>query len=178
MNKITLTMFASMLVAGSLLIGCAEQTASQKDNAEPQIDASLFVLTAAPDSAQSVLTSRESAQDKDEIVIKGRIGGSSNPFVDGAAAFTIVDETLPYCGEGEEDCGCPTPWDYCCETSEVIARHSATIKFVDENNRPRRFDPKTVLGVKELSMIVVQGKAQRDDAGNLTVLAEKIFIQQ
>lgn len=177
MNKITLTIFVSMLVAGSLLIGCADQTASQQDNAEPQVDASQFVLTRAPENAQSVLALRESAQDEDEIVIRGRIGGSSNPFVDGAAAFTIVDVTLPYCGEGEEECGCPTPWDYCCETSEDIAGHSATIKFVDENDRPRRFDPKSMLNIQELSMVVVQGKVKRN-AGNLTVLAEKIFVQQ
>ena len=35
-----------------------------------------------------------------------------------------------------------------------------------------------MLGVQELSTIVVKGKAQRDDAGNLTVLASGIFVKQ
>jgi hypothetical protein len=33
-----------------------------------------------------------------------------------------------------------------------------------------------LLGVNELSKIVVRGKAERDDQGNLTVLADKVHV--
>jgi hypothetical protein len=32
--------------------------------------------------------------------------------------------------------------------------------------------------VKELSTVVIKGKAQRDDAGNLTVLANGVFVKK
>ncbi len=48
--------------------------------------------------------------------LSGRIGGSEKPFVDGLAAFTIVDLKVPYCADDE---GCPTPWDYCCNQKDV-----------------------------------------------------------
>jgi hypothetical protein len=33
------------------------------------------------------------------------------------------------------------------------------------------------LGAKELSTVVVKGKAKRDDAGNLTVLASGVYVR-
>lgn len=39
-------------------------------------------------------------------------------------------------------------------------------------------DAKELLGVKELSTVIVKGKAQRDDAGNLTVLATDVFVKK
>ena len=35
-----------------------------------------------------------------------------------------------------------------------------------------------LLDVKELSTVVVAGKAQRDDAGNLTVLASGVYVKK
>lgn len=39
-------------------------------------------------------------------------------------------------------------------------------------------DAKQLLDVKELSAVVVRGKAQRDDAGNLTVLARGVYVKK
>jgi len=39
-------------------------------------------------------------------------------------------------------------------------------------------DARKLLNVRELSTVVVAGKAQRDDAGNLTVLASGVFVKQ
>ena len=103
----------------------------------------------------------------------GLIGGSSKPFVDGLAAFTIVDPKVPYCANDE---GCPTPWDYCCQT-EAVKDNIATIKVVDEAGKPVAGDVKAMLNVKELSTVVVQGKAKRDDLGNLTVAASNVFVR-
>ena len=52
------------------------------------------------------------------------------------------------------------------------------VKVVDATNALVKTDAKRLLGVKELSTVVVQGKAQRDDAGNLTVLATGIYIEK
>ena len=169
----TFTLFA--------ITGCtgekSDDNSTEDSAAVEQVDASQFVLAAAPDNALTVLAVKDSAENGDDVVISGRIGGSSHPFVDGVAAFTIVDAALPACND-EEDCGCSTPWDYCCETADAIAKHSATIKFTGDDQRPRRFDPRTIFDVVELQTVVVTGKAKRDDAGNLTILAEKIFVKK
>ena len=59
-----------------------------------------------------VIKVRQEAKDQTDVVIVGRIGGSENPWVDGRAAFSIVDPSLKSCAEVGLD-NCPKPWDYC-----------------------------------------------------------------
>jgi hypothetical protein len=73
-----------------------------------------YILTKEPKGAATVLATREKAKDKDNVVVVGRIGGRKNPWVKGAAAFSLVDTSLKACSERPGDT-CPTPWDYCCE---------------------------------------------------------------
>ncbi len=41
-----------------------------------------------------------------------------------------------------------------------------------------RADARELLKVKELSTVVVKGKAKRDDAGNLTILASGVYVKK
>ena len=91
------------------------------------------------------------------------------------AAFTIVDLAIPPCGADGEDDDCPTPWDYCCKTDQ-LKDNSALVKIVGPDGKTVSKDARELLGVKELSKVVVQGKAQQDEQGNLTVMAEKVYI--
>jgi hypothetical protein len=50
------------------------------------------------------------------------------------------------------------------------------IKVVDAAGGTVEQDARKLLGVKELQTVVVKGKAKRDEAGNLTVLATGVFI--
>lgn len=161
--------------------GCADSTstdAPESATSDPAATASTpdatYVLATEPEGAGGVGEIRESSKDKDEVTVVGRIGGSGEPFVDGLAAFTIVDPKVAHCSEEE---GCPTPWDYCCTQNEV-KDNIATVRVVDDQGKLVAKDAKELLGVKELSTVVVQGKAQRDDQGNLTVLAEKVFVKE
>jgi len=175
---------ASVALTFGILIsvGCGQPETADNDTgsnktAMEKVNAADFVLTAEPAGAKSVSKIRESSSNEDKVIIAGRIGGSSHPWVDGIAAFTIVDESLPACGDGEE-CNCPTPWDYCCESSETIAANSVTIKFVDENKKARRFDPQESLGLDELQTVVIEGTVDRDDTGKFTILAQKLFVRK
>ncbi len=93
--------------------GCGKQAAESKP-AVPlsKIDAGQFLLTAEPADAQGVIQVRKSSQDKDDVVVVGRIGGSEVPWIEGRAAFSIVDPSLKCCGEVGAD-NCPKPWDFC-----------------------------------------------------------------
>lgn len=108
--------FVAGVIAGVLMAaGCSQEDTNPKSNASNlsiEIDGTKFLLASEPAGATDVIKVREAAQDSDDVVIVGRIGGSEDPWVDGRAAFTIVDLSLKSCLEcGSE--GCPKPWDYC-----------------------------------------------------------------
>lgn len=161
-----------LAVAGGLLVGCAESQVA--DSETPATDSSsAWLAETEPVDAVPVGTARESVQDQQPVTLVGTIGGSAKPFVEGLAAFTIVDTSVPYCAADE---GCPTPWDYCC-TQDKVKDNIATVKLVDESGQPVAEDARDLLNVKELSTVVVQGTAERDDEGNLTVAANKVFVR-
>lgn len=54
----------------------------------------------------------------------------------------------------------------------------ALVKVVDENGSLVEVDAKGLLEVKELSTVIIKGRAQRDDAGNLTVLASGVYVKK
>jgi hypothetical protein len=134
-----------------------------------------LLLKSEPADAKTVIEARKALKDGDDVVVTGRIGGAVDPWVEGRAAFSIVDQTLIPCSERPGD-SCTTPWDYCCDTDR-LPQSLATIKFVDGQGKTLSTDARKLLGVKELQIVVVKGKAKRDDAGNLTVLATGLFAK-
>lgn len=134
---------------------------------------SQYLAASEPADAIPVGEARAAIEDKQTVTLVGTIGGSSQPFVDGLAAFTIVDPKVSYCSPDE---GCPTPWDYCC-TQDQVKDNIATVKVVDDSGSPVAENARQLLGVEELSTVVVEGTAKRDDAGNLTVAATKVFVR-
>lgn len=128
-------------------------------------------LAAAPADAEPVLEVREKKKDGDAVTIKGR----AKDFVDGIAAFTLTDPSLPPCSEGGDMKECDTPWDYCCTDPAIVARATATVEFHDANGvintSARGFH-----GLDHLAHVTVVGTLKRDDAGNLTVLASRVHI--
>jgi hypothetical protein len=174
------TCLTPFVVLGGLLLiaGCTQEgpTNTETTNAPaPAIDGSKYLLTEEPSDVATVIEAREKSQDGEDIVLVGRIGGSVNPWVEGRAAFSIVDPTLKACSDipGDE---CKIPWDYCCETQK-LPTSTALVKFVDEDGRPLKADARELLSLKELQTVVVRGKAKRDEAGNLTVLASGLFVR-
>jgi hypothetical protein len=143
-------------------------------NATTEGDANAqYFLETEPAGAVDVLALRSDVRDRDDVVVVGRIGGRVNPWVKGTAVFPIVDRSLTPCSEMEGDT-CATPWDYCCESN--LSDATALVMFVDTDGNAIKQDPRELLHVKELQTVTVQGKAKRDEAGNVTVLATKLHI--
>ncbi|MCC9608373.1 hypothetical protein LOC68_10610 [Blastopirellula sp. JC732] len=134
-----------------------------------------YILAAEPTGALGVAEARERAEDESEVIVVGRIGGSENPWIENRAAFSLVDNALKACSDIPGD-ACESPWDYCCETDKLPSS-MALVKVVDANGEVVKEDARKLLGVKELSTVVVQGKADRDADGNLTILATNIFVK-
>jgi len=134
-----------------------------------------YLLSSEPAGAKSVLDARADAKDADDVVLVGRIGGDTNPWINGQAAFLVVDGSLKPCNEKDDD-GCPTPWDYCCD-GDTLPSSKAMVKVVDRSGKTVATDARELLGLQESQTVVVRGRATRDGAGNLTVLADGIFVR-
>ena len=135
-----------------------------------------FFLPAAPAEAKPVEEVKKTAKVGDTVAISGRVGGSSEPFVNGRAVFTLVGPGIPACSDTPGD-ACEKPWDYCCEKKEDIAAHSATIQVVDSGGRPLNVNMKGEHGIKELSDMVIVGKVAAADGPNLVVNASNIYVK-
>ena len=159
--------------------GCSHDdpapTSSPKTEVAAAVEGEQYILTDEPDHAMDVIQVRTETTDNDEVVIVGRIGGSGMPWVEGRAAFSIVDRTLEACGDRSDD-HCPLPWDYCCEL-ERLPTSKALIKVIDPDGQLVKTDARKLLGLTELQTVIVQGKATRDDADNLTILATGLYLK-
>lgn len=115
-----------------------------------------FLLEKAPEAAPDVVDAKKGLKKGDKIVLKGRIGGSKNPFVKERAVFSLIGRGPKACNEIPGD-KCPIPWDYCCSPRNEITAHSVTVQVVDAKGMPVRTDIKGRWEIKELSELVVVG---------------------
>jgi len=166
------TVSAALVAASLFTAACSEQQPEAQTSTASTRPA--WLLVAAPEGAQSVNDVKATAAEGDRIVLRGRIGGRAEPITEGSPVFTIVDLSLPYCGQEAED-GCPVPWDYCCESPETIASNSATVQVVDEAGRPITHDLYRQ-GLNPLDEVVVIGDvAPRPSENVLTVRATGVY---
>lgn len=142
--------------------------------ATADLPADLFVTTSPP-NAKTVEEMKASAKVGDTVVVRGRVGGSKEPFVEGRAMFTLMGNGLKACSDNADD-ECSTPWDYCCDTAEDIAKHSATIQVVDSNGAPIKSDIKGRSAAKELSELVVVGKIVQAGEKTTVIAATSIHV--
>ncbi len=157
------------------VVGCGQKQVAEPPASRDATLAADYLLSVEPQQARGVMDVRESAQDDEAVVVVGRIGGSEDPWVEGRAAFSIVDQALQACSDKEGD-NCATPWDYCCETDR-LPQATLLVKVVDQSGSLVATGARELLGLKELQTVLVQGKARRDEVGNLTILAHGIFIK-
>lgn len=154
--------------------GSADGGASAKASA-PALPADLF-LTAAPAGAKDVKDAKTDVKVGQTMTITGRIGGSTEPFVDGRAIFTIVDPHVKSCAEMEQKDHCKTPWDYCCEPRDELTANMATVRVAGADGQPLKIGLKDVQGLKPLAIVTVRGTVSQAEAGGLVLNAAGIFV--
>ena len=88
-------------IAVAVLAGCQPTPVAPVAPSPATVSTSPEVLLKSqPADAQPVGDARKSAKDGAAVTILGRIGGDTNPWVEGRAAFTIVDPKLQPCQPG------------------------------------------------------------------------------
>lgn len=136
-----------------------------------------LMISEKPENVQNVIDAKQSAKQGDTVAIRGRVGGSARPFVDGRAVFTIVGSGPHACSDHDGD-HCKTPWDYCCTPRDELREHSATIQIVDESGALIRTGIKGRRGIKELSDVTVVGTVVSTDGGALIIRATGIYVNE
>ena len=77
----------ALVLATLIIAGCTSKTAPRTAEAQ----AEQYLMKERPADAQDVADVVKTAQHNDEVTLVGRIGGSTNPWVEDLAAFDIVD---------------------------------------------------------------------------------------
>lgn len=139
------------------------------------VDGSKYLLDEEPDGAVGVIAARETAEDGKPLVMVGRIGGTKNPWIVGRAAFTLLDASMTVVAEGEMTEGAICT-EECCDAERATC--TAVVKIVDQNGSLISVDSRQLLGVKDSDMVVVKGRAKKDDKGNFVMLADQVYIRE
>jgi len=146
-----------MMVAGvGLLAGCGQN--AEEPKAAPAVPPPAAFVAAEPTGTPTPIPeARKTFSPGDEVLLKGRVMGVSDPFVKGRAVFVLGDTgTLTPCNENEDD-HCSKPWDTCCDPAEVRAAGTATIQVLGDSGKVLAHGLKGVGGLKELSTVTVSG---------------------
>ena len=162
--------FAIGILVMAVFISGMVGAQSKQSQASAGLPSDLFVK-ALPDNPVDVGEARKTAQQGQQIVLRGRIGGMPNPFADKYAIFVLSDLNLLLCVEK-----CATPWDYCCTPREKILANVATVQVVGGKGKPLNVSIKGVNGLNPLSEVVVRGLVAKQDGKTLIVNAQNIFV--
>jgi hypothetical protein len=180
----TASKYAAMfaLAATIALTGCSgegdsndagDDSATQTSSTAPSPELQPLVVKADPPANQIGVSMARSTNEGQEVAVEGRL----KDFVDGVAAFTIVDGSVPSCLEDGMEEQCPTPWDYCCMPQELMAANTAMVKLLGPDGETLAGTLKGVNSIDNLSTVVVTGKVEKDESGNVTIAANKVYLK-
>lgn len=128
------------------------------------------MLGQEPTGATSIIAMKSEVPIGGRVVVRGRIGGKAKPFSDTSGEFMMMDLSIPYCGEGEADGGCPQPWDYCCEKKEVKQAAGVTARIPATTWQSQGFGP-----LKPLMEVLVVGTRVNTDEPCI-IQVEGVFV--
>jgi hypothetical protein len=123
-----------------------------------------LMLASAPPGAVGV-TAAKGKGTADQVVVTGRVAST----VPGYAVMTLMDLSLPYCGEVNKEDKCKTPWDWCCDSAATRTANSMVVEARGADGKPLATPG---LGdLRLLDQVTVAGKLVKDEHGNFTLLA-------
>jgi hypothetical protein len=159
--------------------GCGSDSSTDIDASlvtSVSVDRSKYMLAEEPDGAIGVIEARETGADGQPIVVVGKIGGATNPWIEGRAAFMLLDASKTVVADGAE-CGAgEICMDDCCATDRAAC--TTLVKFLDEAGKVLAVDARQLLEVSSDELVVVRGKVSKDAEGNFAVLADGVHVRR
>src|SRR5215213_5400089 len=101
----------TMLLLGMILLagcGSGETTTATANEPAAALPKDL-IATTQPADAKDVVAAKASAKEGTPIVLRGWIGGSTEPLASNRAVMTLMDASIPTCDKTPMDT-CKTPW--------------------------------------------------------------------
>jgi hypothetical protein len=184
MSKMWIGITAGLLMGA--LTGCEQQSTTQPTNSDApkpaeqaktdELPAELFASD-DPGEARGVGELKADESATGEVVVRGRIGGRVDPFLDDAAVFFLADTSMKTCDELHED-GCPTPWDYCCEPKDSLMAKLATVQVLGADGKPLKVDIKGTHGLDPATFVKIVGDVmERPNTSMLVINARRIYVE-
>jgi hypothetical protein len=129
-----------------------------------------WTLASDPGKGLEVAAAVSAGPKEEEVLVVGRV----KDVVPGFAAFTLVDASVKYCGQGNPgDDHCETPWDYCCVTDQLPGRLlPVEVRSGADVAKIERLD------VRNLDLVVVQGRLVKEEGADLTLRASGWFRRE
>jgi hypothetical protein len=162
--------WSACVLSCALLAACGGSESMTVVPAAPSAAVAALMRTAEPAGAIQVAASKQRGA-ADSVVVTGRIAN----IVKGFAVFTLMDLAIPYCGETNKEDKCETPWDYCCESTEVRSANSILVEARGADGKPLATPS---LGLQLVDRVAVSGKLTKDEHGNFVLLADGWFRQE
>jgi hypothetical protein len=173
------TMLLSVALSSTVAIfgGCGASDVKFTAGASSKsTDGSRYMLAEEPEDAIGVIDARQSASDGAPLTVVGRIGGTTSPWVNGRAAFMLLDASLMMVAEGADTGDGQICTGDCCAAERAHA--TMLVKILDGKGRVLEVDSRHLLGLAESDMVVVFGKATKDKSGNVALIADAVFIRK
>jgi len=173
------TAFFGLVAVLLAAAGCSQQptqATARSVSPTPPIDTARYLLPEEPDGAVGVMIAREEAKDQDEIVLVGRIGGQKNPWIEGRAAFLMIDAAMTIVADGEMSEEGQVCMDDCC--ASLRTECTTLVKVVDDQGSVLAVDARKLLNASENDMVVVKGRVQRDEEGSFSVAANGVYVRR
>jgi hypothetical protein len=142
----------------SLLAACGRKDDAPREGAPSTTSSapatSRYSLPSDPGGGIPVAKAKSDAP-KDDVVVVGRV----RDMLQRRAGFSLIDVSIPYCGQTEME-GCPTPWDYCCKNPAEVSAKTIQVRVRGADGRTVHVEK--IPELRNLDLVVVRGKLVRD----------------
>lgn len=158
----------------TILAACGDKAGPTADtpNGTPgntaKTGAAALTLAADPGVATTVLQAKEGGPNKN-VIVEGRVYDLTKDW----AIMKVMEVSMDYCGEVNKEDKCPTPWDYCCDNPDDIAKNSLLVMAVD--GQGETLEVPVMPGMRLVDKVKITGELTKDEHGNFVLLAKGIF---
>lgn len=174
----------SLALGLTLLAGCTQAKLDPKVAAELRAK---YLLKEEPADAAGVIELSEAIKQPQDVVLIAQIGGVENPWTKGQASFIVTDPSLAaleeekatdkeghkHGGPGHDPATCPF-----CSKKHDPTKGLALVQVVDDAGKVLPVDARQAFDLALQQLVVVQGRAEQDAAGNLVVSAKGLFVRR
>ena len=135
-----------------------------------------FVLADEPAGAQGILDYRESKPEAGEVSLIGRVGLEKLKWSNQSAMFVITDPSEALEGAGHHECtddNCPF-----CKAKGGGHPSRAIVMLIGDNGQVPAIPARKLLPLEEGQTVVVSGRAEINEQGDLVVHAKGLYVRR